>query len=61
MKIEDAFRDLRSAYEEEVRWLYNDDGVKYKKYDPERNRNTNLANKFWYELDEENPHLKDDY
>ena len=60
-KFTDAFDDLSSAYNEELKFQYNNNGVKYKKYDPERNKKTNLSQSFWYENDEANPHLKDDY
>ena len=61
MAFADAFKDLQAAYAEETTYQYNKNGVKYKKSDPERNKKNNLAQRHWHELDEANPHLKNDY
>ena len=61
MAFADAFRDLQAAYAEECKLQYNENGVKYNKYDPQRNTKNNLVQKHWYGIDEANPHLKDDY
>lgn len=59
--IKDNFNDWKSAYYTEIEYLYNRHGDLYEKADPRRQANNNLQERWWYENDEENPHLKHDY